>query len=95
MRVLPYWPDERYVELAPRHWSATRARLSPARVCTLFDGLVWTGRRSPGSRPARRGRRAELAVGRRAAPRCVAAAAARPRTSELRPRDRVDGAPIA
>src|SRR5690606_36743766 len=29
MRVLPYWPRERYLELAPQHWAATRARLGP------------------------------------------------------------------
>jgi transposase len=28
-RVLPHWPRERYLELAPRYWSATRARLDP------------------------------------------------------------------
>jgi hypothetical protein len=28
-RVLPHWPRERYIELAPRYWSATRARLDP------------------------------------------------------------------
>jgi hypothetical protein len=27
LRVLPYWPKERYLELAPKHWSATRAKL--------------------------------------------------------------------
>jgi transposase len=27
LRVLPYWPHERYLELAPQHWLATRARL--------------------------------------------------------------------
>src|SRR5262249_42576423 len=32
MRVLPYWPRDRYLELAPRHWLATRARLSPAEL---------------------------------------------------------------
>ena len=26
-RVLPHWPRDRYLELAPRYWSATRARL--------------------------------------------------------------------
>ena len=25
LRVLPYWPRERYIELAPLHWRATRA----------------------------------------------------------------------
>lgn len=28
LRVLPYWPRERYLELAPAHWRATRARLN-------------------------------------------------------------------
>jgi hypothetical protein len=27
LRVLPYWPKERYLELAPKHWSATRSKL--------------------------------------------------------------------
>lgn len=26
-RVLPYWPRDRYLELAPKYWAATRARL--------------------------------------------------------------------
>ena len=29
LRVLPYWPRERYLELAPARWSATRAGLHP------------------------------------------------------------------
>jgi transposase len=27
LRVLPYWPKERYLELAPKSWKATRAKL--------------------------------------------------------------------
>jgi transposase len=27
LRVLPYWPRDGYLELAPRYWTATRARL--------------------------------------------------------------------
>ena len=27
LRVLPYWPKERYLELAPKHWKTTRAKL--------------------------------------------------------------------
>jgi transposase len=27
IRVLPHWPRDRFLELAPRYWSATRARL--------------------------------------------------------------------
>jgi transposase len=32
LRVLPYWPQDRYLELAPQHWLATRARLDPAEL---------------------------------------------------------------
>ena len=31
-RVLPHWPRDRYLELAPRYWSATRARLDPEEL---------------------------------------------------------------
>lgn len=31
-RVLPHWPRERYLELAPRYWSVTRARLDPKEL---------------------------------------------------------------
>ncbi len=27
LRVLPYWPPTRYLELAPKFWPATRAKL--------------------------------------------------------------------
>lgn len=36
MRVLPYWPDSRYLELAPNHWGATRAKLLPAELDAPF-----------------------------------------------------------
>ena len=29
LRVLPYWPHDRYLELAAQHWLATRSRLDP------------------------------------------------------------------
>jgi transposase len=29
LRILPYWPKERYLELAPKSWTATRAKLRP------------------------------------------------------------------
>ncbi len=32
LRVLPSWPRERYLELAPQRWSTTRARLDPAEL---------------------------------------------------------------
>ena len=32
LRVLPYWPKERHLELAPKYWPATRARLNAAEL---------------------------------------------------------------
>ena len=32
MRVLPYWPRQRYIELAPNRWRATRAALDPKEL---------------------------------------------------------------
>lgn len=31
-RVLPHWPEDRYLELAPKYWAATRARLDPVQL---------------------------------------------------------------
>ncbi len=38
MVVLPQWPRERYIELAPKYWKATRARLVEAE---LERGFAW------------------------------------------------------
>lgn len=32
LRLLPQWPSDRYVELAPKNWNATRARLDPSEL---------------------------------------------------------------
>lgn len=32
LRVLPYWPKERHLELAPKFWTATRAKLDAAEL---------------------------------------------------------------
>lgn len=32
VRALPYWPRDRYLELAPRYWARTRARLDAAEM---------------------------------------------------------------
>lgn len=32
LRVMPYWPRERYLELCPRDWARTRARLDPVEL---------------------------------------------------------------
>ena len=32
LRVLPYWPRDRYLELSPLRWSQTRSRLDPKEL---------------------------------------------------------------
>jgi hypothetical protein len=32
MRVMPYWPRDRYLELAPRYWADTRTRLDASEL---------------------------------------------------------------
>jgi hypothetical protein len=39
LRILPYWPRERYLELAPKHWSATRARLRPEELAVPLSAF--------------------------------------------------------
>ena len=39
LRVLPYWPRERYLELSPKQWSATRARLRPEELAAPLLGI--------------------------------------------------------
>ena len=39
IHVLPYWPRDRYLELAPKHWAATRARI-PANEIAIEIGEV-------------------------------------------------------
>jgi transposase len=36
MRVLPDWPKERYIELAPKHWLVTRSNLRPDELDSLL-----------------------------------------------------------
>jgi transposase len=39
-RVLPSWPRDRYLELAPNHWAATRARLDPRELALEIGPLT-------------------------------------------------------
>ncbi len=39
LRVLPYWPDDRYIELAPKYWHATRGRLRPEEIAGPLSGF--------------------------------------------------------
>jgi transposase len=39
IRVLPHWPRDRFLELCPRDWAATRARLDPVQLEREFCPL--------------------------------------------------------
>jgi transposase len=39
-RVLAHWPRDRYLELAPRYWAQTRARLDPAELAVEIGPLT-------------------------------------------------------
>jgi len=39
IRVKPHWPEDRYLELAPKHWAATRARLLAEQLGDEFGPL--------------------------------------------------------
>jgi transposase len=39
-RVLAHWPRERYLELAPKYWAQTRARLEPAQLAAELGPLT-------------------------------------------------------
>jgi transposase len=32
LRLLPYWPPQRFIELAPNHWAITRSKLDPKQL---------------------------------------------------------------
>jgi transposase len=40
IHVLPYWPRDRYLELAPRHWTATRARIPEAQLAVEIGDIT-------------------------------------------------------
>ena len=39
-RVLAHWPKERYLELAPKYWAKTRARLDPVELALEIGTLT-------------------------------------------------------
>jgi transposase len=39
-RVLPHWPRDRYLELAPKYWAQTRARLDPRELAAEIGQLT-------------------------------------------------------
>jgi transposase len=40
IRVMPYWPPERYLELAPAYWVETRKRLDPAELAAELGHIA-------------------------------------------------------
>jgi len=50
LRVLAHWPRERYLELAPKYWAATRARLVPGQLADEI-GEIDVPDREPSSEP--------------------------------------------
>ena len=40
MRVLPHWPDSRYLELATNNWARTRAKLLPSELDAPFGAFT-------------------------------------------------------
>jgi len=40
LRVLPYWPRDRYLELAPKYWRATRGRLKPEELAAPLSAFT-------------------------------------------------------
>ena len=53
-RVLPHWPRDRYLELCPRDWRATRARLDPAELERELGPLTIPPPPSSSEQPASR-----------------------------------------
>lgn len=39
-RVLAHWPTDRYLELAPKYWATTRARLDPAELAAEIGSIT-------------------------------------------------------
>jgi transposase len=40
LRLLPYWPKERYLELAPKHWPTTRAKLPAGELAAPLGAFT-------------------------------------------------------
>jgi transposase len=40
LRVLPYWPEDRMIELAPKYWVATRGRLADAELAEPVGNIT-------------------------------------------------------
>jgi hypothetical protein len=51
IRVMPYWPRDRYLELAPKYWGRTRARLDPTELARPLGHVSLPGPLPPEEQP--------------------------------------------
>jgi hypothetical protein len=51
-RVLPHWPRERFLELAPKYWATTRTRLDAAQLAKEFGPLSIPEPSAPSEQPS-------------------------------------------
>jgi transposase len=54
IHVLPYWPRDRYLELAPKYWAATRARIPAAQLAVEIGDITVPPQLSSPEQPATR-----------------------------------------
>jgi len=50
--VLAHWPSDRFLELAPKYWAATRARLDAAELALEIGPLTVPPALTPEEQPA-------------------------------------------
>jgi transposase len=53
-RVLPYWPRDRYLELAPKYWTVTRARLVESELALPVGHITVPASSAPEQKPPAR-----------------------------------------
>jgi transposase len=54
IQALPYWPRDRYLELAPKYWAATRARIPAAELDVEIGDITVPAPLPPQEQPATR-----------------------------------------
>ena len=52
IRIVPLWPRDRYLELAPKYWAQTRARLAPNELADELGPITVPPRTPPTEQPA-------------------------------------------
>jgi transposase len=52
IRVMPYWPRDRYLELAPKYWAGTRARLVESELALPLGHITVPAALAPEQKPA-------------------------------------------